>query len=376
MAGEEPGSGAGAGTMVTYSGQNACSAAGADNTAVHWSRHLKCQVCFGYLRQPHTLGCGHSFCRICLVRLGQTSRNASPDVSLRYLSLPCPTCRALFPASSILRAHASTSFLIHNLVSDWRKERKRMKSSSVITLRSICTQTANRTNRLRRRKSPNVADLDMHEQFHKRLRLDDLYYRSMTANSSDSSEDMDVKTAPPMEMHPDPSINASETSTVSSVSSGPGYVFGRRFQEFGQHMGTGPRPDWSPGRVLLMSVWCVYSMVVVGIAQPMLPYMVLITLFFLVLILSEGARGTGVADCDSTESETDCTDNANNTCARVRNVKNYKQPVVEPGNIASQIMECLQKNAKIMDELHDKLKDCATCVSSIDEDGKNYRDVS
>lgn len=32
--------------------------------SLHWSRHLKCQVCFGYLRKPVTLCCGHSFCRL------------------------------------------------------------------------------------------------------------------------------------------------------------------------------------------------------------------------------------------------------------------------------------------------------------------------
>ncbi|KAL8576708.1 hypothetical protein ACOMHN_025181 [Nucella lapillus] len=90
---------------------------------------------------------------------------------------------------------------------------------------------------------------------------------------------------------------------------------------------------------------------------------------------SEGVRGTGVADCDSAEGETDCTDDANKTCAS-EECGQLQTASAEPGNIASQIMECLQKNARIMDSLQCELKDCATCVSSIVEDGKNYRDVS
>jgi hypothetical protein len=43
---------------------------------------------------------------------------------LRYLLLPCPTCRTPFHATSILRGHPSTSFIIQNIVADWRKERK------------------------------------------------------------------------------------------------------------------------------------------------------------------------------------------------------------------------------------------------------------
>ena len=169
-----------------------------------------------------------------------------------------------------------------------------MKTSATVSLRSICTQTPNLTRRLRRRrKSLNIADHDMHEQFHVRLRLDDYYFRSMTANSSDSSEDVDAANKPQQPIiepyPPEPSANASETSTASTASSRSGYVFGHRFYDLGHHhVGLGPprrRFDWAPGRVFLMSMWCMYSMVVVGIAQPMLPYMVFITLFFLLIIL-------------------------------------------------------------------------------------------
>ena len=162
-----------------------------------------------------------------------------------------------------------------------------MQSMSAVTLRSICTQTSNLPRRLRRRKSPNIAELDMHEQFHKRLRLDDYYFRSMTANSSDSSEDIDAKPQQPIVLRSELSVNESETSTASSTAStGSGFVFGHRFYDLHHHAGVRQRRlDWAPGRVFLISVWCMYSMVVVGIAQPMLPYMVFVTLFFLLIIL-------------------------------------------------------------------------------------------
>ena len=65
-AGAEPGPGAATvgDSIAAHSGQNAPTENSACNVGPHWSRHLKCLVCFGYMQQPHTLACGHTFCRM------------------------------------------------------------------------------------------------------------------------------------------------------------------------------------------------------------------------------------------------------------------------------------------------------------------------
>lgn len=150
-----------------------------------------------------------------------------------------------------------------------------------MTLRSICTQTATHQRRLRRRKSPSPQDL--HEEFHVRMRADDQFMRSLLNGNSDSSDEAESKVSQLLEMQIEPSVIDSDTSTISSISSIRGFrLGGHRFADLGYSRRV---HDWSPGRVLLMSIWCMYSLVVVGLAQSLLPYMVLVTLFFLIIVL-------------------------------------------------------------------------------------------
>eukprot|EP00953_Heterococcus_sp_UTEX-ZZ885_P006030 3721-Heterococcus_DN1.PRE.2 len=44
---------------------------------------LECAICLGLICEPITLSCGHSFCRVCLVRTLTRTRKK------------CPTCRAV-----------------------------------------------------------------------------------------------------------------------------------------------------------------------------------------------------------------------------------------------------------------------------------------
>ena len=44
---------------------------------------LECSICISLICEPITLSCGHSFCRICLVK------------SLKRHSKKCPSCRAI-----------------------------------------------------------------------------------------------------------------------------------------------------------------------------------------------------------------------------------------------------------------------------------------
>ena len=49
-----------------------------------------CSVCLQTLRTPTTLGCGHTFCRVCLVALIEVSRRPC-----------CPECRGHMPANGV-----------------------------------------------------------------------------------------------------------------------------------------------------------------------------------------------------------------------------------------------------------------------------------
>lgn len=42
---------------------------------------------------------------------------------------------------------------------------------------------------------------------------------------------------------------------------------------------------WTPGNFLLMLVWGMYSVIIVGVAETFLPYIILFTLFFFLVIL-------------------------------------------------------------------------------------------
>jgi hypothetical protein len=163
-----------------------------------------------------------------------------------------------------------------------------MQRISTATLRSICTQTESCIEDEHRAVIPND---DLLEEFHILARFDDPYFRSLStvvSNNSDSSEaEPEVKPTPQIRTrYPEPRVNASETSTASSqASSTVGYVFGHGLTSFQRQLLLGERGDLYPGRIMLIAAWCIYSMVVVSIAQPMLPYMILLTLFFLILIL-------------------------------------------------------------------------------------------
>ncbi|XP_025107326.1 uncharacterized protein LOC112572036 isoform X2 [Pomacea canaliculata] len=245
--------------------------------SLHWSRHLKCQVCFGYLRKPVTLCCGHSFCRLCVIQLGQTTKALNPTVSLRFLKVSCPTCRTIFPASSILKGRVPASFLLQNLLADWRRERRRT--------------VVNRQCRLLQRKDSAQETQNLQEEFHLRWRPDEDYCKAMMSDiNSESSDEAEQKAGDDADNRQDASSCETDSSSSSAVSSTRGVQLGGRRS---RHRGAALRfrgsgrdcSEWSPARVLLMSIWCMYSMVVVGLAQSMLPYMVLVTLLFLLVIL-------------------------------------------------------------------------------------------
>ncbi|XP_012935537.1 uncharacterized protein LOC101863785 [Aplysia californica] len=113
----------------------------AETALDHWSQFLRCTICFSFLREPHTLVCGHTFCKKCLKRLAEIAKEDSPEIRLRRLSLPCPTCRHPFPAKPSLTGKARTSIVLKHMVELWAKECALLLSSAVIKVRSVSTQT-------------------------------------------------------------------------------------------------------------------------------------------------------------------------------------------------------------------------------------------
>lgn len=167
-----------------------------------------------------------------------------------------------------------------------------LRSMSTVTVRSICTQTVvNRQCRLLQRKDSAQETQNLQEEFHLRWRPDEDYCKAMMSDiNSESSDEAEQKAGDDADNRQDASSCETDSSSSSAVSSTRGVQLGGRRS---RHRGAALRfrgsgrdcSEWSPARVLLMSIWCMYSMVVVGLAQSMLPYMVLVTLLFLLVIL-------------------------------------------------------------------------------------------
>ncbi|GFR76321.1 tripartite motif-containing protein 65 [Elysia marginata] len=319
----------------------------------HWSLYLRCTICFGYFREPHTLVCGHSFCRRCLKRLAEIAKDDNPDVRLRRLSLPCPECRHPFPAKSVLLERVNTSIILKHLVDLWRRECFLLASSSSLTVRSICTQTLKSPVQLGTQVEKTEAkpdDLasgsgvsdDFLEEFTVRMRPLDRYCEAVMQMVSESTEDLEhdllqeaifsksngpgsgsilpglgpahhlavaIIGAHHHHYHHHIGGGISDTSSDSDASSNTSIVrraardrargdAGRGSDNEVSSLSSASIPDFfgrvslfpqledfAPARLLLLLVWCMYSVVIVGLAQTFLPYVIIFTLFFFLVVL-------------------------------------------------------------------------------------------
>ncbi|RUS80308.1 hypothetical protein EGW08_011946 [Elysia chlorotica] len=312
----------------------------------HWSLYLRCTICFGYFREPHTLECGHSFCRRCLKRLAEIARDDNPDVRVRRLNLSCPECRHPFPARPVLLERVSTCIVLKHLVELWRRECLLLASSSSLTVRSICTQTRGpavdggkdveglllggktRGSGVDLASGPMLSE-DLMEEFTVRMRPLDSYCQAVMQRVSESTEDLEHdllqealfskgSERTPQQLaaallaahhHSHGHLGGSDTSSDSDGSSNTSMAARRGRGAGGRGRSRGSDNDGSslssvsipdffarvsllpqlgefaPARLLLLLVWCMYSVVIVGLAQSFLPYVIIFTLFFFLVVL-------------------------------------------------------------------------------------------
>uniref|UniRef100_A0A0B6ZFR2 RING-type domain-containing protein n=1 Tax=Arion vulgaris TaxID=1028688 RepID=A0A0B6ZFR2_9EUPU len=155
----------------------------------HWSLFLRCTICFGYLQDPHTLECGHTFCKRCLKRLGEIAQEDNVDVHVRRLSLSCPTCRHPFPAKPVLNNRICTCIVLKHMVELWKRECKMLASSSLMTLRSTCTQTDSGVDADLHQVKVSDSSYYLQEEFTVRIRPMEQYCQAVMKRVSESTED-------------------------------------------------------------------------------------------------------------------------------------------------------------------------------------------
>ncbi|XP_059151118.1 uncharacterized protein LOC131937586 isoform X2 [Physella acuta] len=273
----------------------------AETLPEHWSLFLRCTICFGYMQEPHTLECGHTFCKRCLKRLAEIGREDNPDVRVRRLNLSCPTCRHPFPAKPVLTDRICTCIILKQLVELWKKEYTLLAASSYLTQRSVCTQTQSESN-------VDTVDVklsgDQHEEFVVSLHPSEQYCKALMKrvfeSTDDAPESHDViipkavaptstLSASAIVVHRD-NISSDSESSVASENDSSNTSTSHSTASIPEMFGRMNLPritftECTPGRFLLMLVWCMYSVVIVGLAEAFLPYIILFTLFFFLVVL-------------------------------------------------------------------------------------------
>ena len=127
---------------------------------------------------------------------------------------------------------------------------------------------------------------DLHEVFHTKSANDETWLLSCNSLTHCSEDSFVLPKCMARTPKLEPLTSHSSTSFSSIESSlETGSLIGHGFTFWGNLFNQGQSRQWMHGRVFLLSVWCVYSMVVTSILQPAMPYMVAITLVFLLAIL-------------------------------------------------------------------------------------------
>jgi len=275
----------------------------AESTLEHWSQYLRCTICFSYLRDPHTLECGHTFCKSCLKRLAQIAKEDTPDIRVTKLGLPCPTCRHPFPAKPYLTGRASTSIVLRHMIDLWAKESKLLKVTSAVQYRSLPSQTdeenskSNDGDENKRSVENEISDIVFSERYGPLEHNTEFMFKKILEYADDFDPDSNLYYKRDCN-----DIRNVTTALNDSISSGSdtdasnsshGVDSARSFSnvtlsDVFNHLSIPAisiSAFSSPGRFLIMFIWCTYCVVIVGLAQSFLPYIILFTLFFFLLVM-------------------------------------------------------------------------------------------
>ncbi|XP_046354436.1 postreplication repair E3 ubiquitin-protein ligase rad18-like [Haliotis rufescens] len=252
----------------------------------HWTNLLRCSVCFSYFHEPVTLFCGHTYCKGCMRRMAETMEENHPDVPEHRLRMWCPTCRHGVPAQMFLRNDANISFVLQDLVEGWRAERSNIATSGQVMVHSRSTQTDN-PSRTHHRK-PEVVSKD---ESYLKLRSDIQYLQAaiLSGDSDQSCGDTNDN----QRVYARNSTSESNLADIQEFddlndepvddleNEGEGHDAGQPVRvERG-------RPGWSPTRTLMVIVWATYTIVIMMVAVNFLPYMILYSVLFMVIIYTD-----------------------------------------------------------------------------------------
>ncbi|XP_046558346.1 LOW QUALITY PROTEIN: tripartite motif containing 13-like [Haliotis rubra] len=252
----------------------------------HWTNLLRCSVCFSYFHEPVTLFCGHTYCKGCMRRMAETMEENHPDVPQHRLRMWCPTCRHGVPARMFLRNDANISFVLQDLVEGWRAERSNIATSGQVLVHSTSTQTDNSSGRQHRK-----SDLVSTGESYLKLRSD-IQYLQAAILSGDSDQSCG-------DTNDNQRVHARNSTSESNL---------RAFKEFddledepydepeiedeGHDAGEEVRVErrrlqWSPSKTLMVIVWVTYTIVIMMVAVNFLPYMIMYSVLFVVIIYTD-----------------------------------------------------------------------------------------
>jgi len=271
----------------------------AENSHEHWSQYLRCTICFNYLKDPHTLECGHTFCKKCLKRLAQIAKEDSPGVRLRKLGLSCPTCRHSFPAKPSLKGRIPTNIVLKHMVELWAKESQLFKNTAVVKLRSVTSQTEvdNVQAEGGQERQSVESEEPQEEVFTERTRPLEQYLESVLKTvleyadefEQDCIESNKCRITPVNDSISEPSetdTSSSSSNDNSRVDTHQSYSNISLNDVFSHFTIPGFSLSYSnAGRYLIMLIWCTYCVIIVGLAEVFLPYILIFTLFFFLLVL-------------------------------------------------------------------------------------------
>lgn len=273
----------------------------ANSSFTSWSKLLRCSICLGVYRRPHTLQCGHSFCTSCLKNLARLTKEQLPQCPFPRLKFSCPTCRKRTLVSSVLNRRLHVNYSIQDFVDNWREQDKKFQDEAYVAIRSIATQSDDSMSEQVSDRAVSEVDLDVSVEEDSRLpcRIDAISFPKFDGsedslngriNGDDFSEQSD---------------SFSDTSSNSDLMDNlDRLVVWNRQQRRPMFVGfVEIFRNWiyeiqetllgifeCRSRSVMALIWCGYTFSIMIIANGFFPYMVLYSFLFFIILYAESAQ--------------------------------------------------------------------------------------